>query len=884
MIGTKLAHYGITSHLGTGGMGEVYQATDSKLGRSVAIKLLPEAFARDADRLARFEREARVLASLNHPHIAAIYGLEESGGRKFLVMELAAGETLAVRISRGPIPVDEALKIAGQIAEALDAAHEKGVVHRDLKPANIKVTPDGHVKVLDFGLAKAFEGEAGNTNLSNSPTITMEATNAGVILGTAAYMSPEQAKGGTVDKRTDIFAFGVVLYEMLSGIPLHQGETISEVMAAVIKETPDLNRVPARVRPLLRSCLQKDPKQRLHDIGDAKLLLDISVPSAEYDSKPTRSRPLWMAIAALSSLAAIAVAALWIHQYLMPVLPVRFVVLPPVGGVIESAYSTAPQQLIAGAISPDGRKLAFPSKDVASGKIMMWVRSLDTILPVVIEQSEGSGGAMFWSPDSQSLAFFSQGMLKKTKIDGGPPQPLCAAPNGRGGTWNRDNTIVFAPNTSGVLYRCTEGGDAIPVTQLLQGQRAHTYPTFLPDGRHFTYFAAGPSDSVSGVYLGSLDSRVGTRLLAADSSAKYASPGYLLYVRKGTLLAQAFDGTKTLSDETIPLAESVSVVSSGSPSFSVSDNGTLTFRTGPGNQNLQLAWFDRKGTFLGSVDNPGGYRGVELSTKGNRIVTHRHDGSGGDALMGERDGPLHPLTFDSAQANSMPIWSPKGDQIVFSSLRNGMWGLYKKPSDGLGKEETLFESVPQKVPMSWSPNGNFIVYWVFNPKTNGDLWKLSLADNMTSPLIDSPFNESYAQISPSGNWIAYVSDNSNQSEVYVESFPAGQGRGRQQVSSGGGRYPRWSADGKELFYINLLNKMVAVKVNDTVPTWEQGVSETLFDSGISIISHIGGDYFTYAVRGDGQQFLIPRPPDTFKKDFTLSPITVVLHWTEMLKK
>jgi serine/threonine protein kinase/Tol biopolymer transport system component len=882
MIGTKLAHYEITSHLGTGGMGEVYQATDSKLGRSIAIKLLPEAFARDADRLARFEREARVLASLNHPHIAAIYGLEESGGRKFLVMELAPGETLAARISRGPIPLDEALKIAGQIAEALEAAHEKGVMHRDLKPANIKVTPDGHVKVLDFGLAKAFEGEAGSRSLSNSPTITMEATNAGVILGTAAYMSPEQAKGGTVDKRTDIFAFGVVLYEMLTGVPLHQGETISEVMASVIKETPDLNRVPARVLPLLRSCLQKDPKRRLHDIGDAKLLLEVSVPSAEPDSKPIRSRRLWMAVAALTSLAAIVLAALWIHQYLTPVVQVRFIVLPPAGGVFESFFSSSAQQLVTGVISPNGSKLAFPSRD-ASGKIMMWVRSLDTILPKEIPGTEESGGGGFWSPDSEWLAFFSQGRLKKVQVAGGIPQPLCNAPNGRGGTWNRDNTIVFAPNTEGVLYRCSEGGDAIAVTELLPGQDFHTYPAFLPDGHHFTYFAGGRSAAVSGVYLGSLESRVGKRLLAADSTAKYVSPGYLLFVRQGTLLAQAFDGTNAPTGGTIRLAESLPFASSGYGAFSVSDNGTLTFRTGPGTQNLQLAWFNRKGDFIGSVDKSGDYRGVDLSLAEHRIVTHRHEGNGGDVYMGESSGPLHPFTFDASQDNSMPIWSPKGDQIVFSSFRNGKWGLYKKPSNGSGKEERLVESEEKKVPMSWSQDGAFIVYWVLNPKTRGDLWKLSLADHSPpSPVIASQSNESQAQISPSGKWVAYVSDDLSLSEVYVESFPAGGTR--QQVSRGGGRYPRWSGDGKELFYINSVSKIVAVKVNDSVTTWVQGVSEELFDSLISTIFHNGGDYLAYAVQKDGQQFLIPRPPDTLKKDFTLSPITVVLHGTEMLKK
>jgi Tol biopolymer transport system component len=579
------------------------------------------------------------------------------------------------------------------------------------------------------------------------------------------------------------------------------------------------------------------------------------------------------------------VAALWIHQYLMPVLPVRFIVQPPAGGVIESIYSTAVQQLIAGAISPDGRKLAFPSKDLTSGKIMMWVRSLDTILPVAIPQSEESGGAMFWSPDSQSLAFFSQGKLNKVKVAGGHPQTLCDAPNGRGGTWNRDNTIVFAPNTVGVLYRVnSEGGDCDPVavTQLLNGQIFHTYPSFLPDGRHFTYFAGGTSASVSGVYLGSLDSLVGTRLLAADSSAKYASPGYLLFVRKGTLLAQAFDGTKIISDETIPLAESVSVVSSGSPSFSVSDNGTLTFRTGPGNQNLQLAWFDRKGTFLRSVDNPSGYRGVDLSPDGKRIATHRHDGNGGDVWIGERIGPLHPFTFDTAQDNSMPIWSPTGDQIAFSSLRNGKWGIYKKRSDGSGKEEMLVESDAQKAPMSWSPDGKFIVYWVLNPKTNGDLWKFSLAGHATSSLIDSRFNETSAQISTSGKWIAYVSDDTSRNEIYVQSFPNGEGK--RQVSTDGGRYPRWSADGKGLFYANSVGKMISVKVNDSGPTFEQGASEVLFDSGISTITHAGGNYLSYAVQGDGQQFLIPRPPDTFNPDFTLSPLTVVLHWTEMLKK
>ena len=561
MIGTRLGHYEITSHLGSGGMGDVYQATDTKLGRSTAIKLLPEAFARDAERVARFDREARILASLNHPHIAAIYGLEESGTRKFLVMELVGGETLAARIARGPVPMNEALGLAKQIAEALETAHEKGVMHRDLKPANIKVTPDGQVKVLDFGLAKAFEGDAGQADLSNSPTMSMAATNAGVIFGTAAYMSPEQAKGRTnLDKRTDIFAFGAVLYEMLTGRQAFAGETVQEILARVMEREPDWSLLPSnlspQIRQLLRRCLEKDLKTRRRDMGDVRVEIEqalaesgVRVSVAPAGPSQRSARFAW-SVAALAVIAAGVLAVLHFRAAPIESAETRVDIIAPVTSD-PSAF----------AISPDGRRLIFAGAD--NDVVRLWLRPLDSTTAQPLAGTEGATFP-FWSPDSKSVGFFADGKLKRIDIGGGLPLTLAATGTSRGGTWSSDGVIVFAPTSAGALFRvAASGGEAVAVTKLVPPQENHWYPDFIPGGHQFLFYIEGPPD-VAGIYRGSIDSQDIKRVTAADTAGFLTPDGWLLYLRQGTLVARRFDpASGDVSGDPVVVAASVPTNSAG---------------------------------------------------------------------------------------------------------------------------------------------------------------------------------------------------------------------------------------------------------------------------------------------------------------------------------
>ena len=866
-------------------MGDVYQATDSKLGRSVAIKLLPEAFARDTDRVARFEREARVLASLNHPNIAAIHGFEDSGGRKFLVMELVDGETLAERIKRGPIPVEEALWIAKQTCEALESAHEKGVIHRDLKPANIKITPDGKVKVLDFGLAKAYEANPSNASLSNSPTMaSMGATNAGVILGTAAYMSPEQAKGRTVDKRTDIFAFGCVLYEMLTGQRAFDGEDLTEILSRVLQREPDWTKLPAsvpsRVRELLRLCLEKNVRNRRSDAADVRLDIEQALNEPANATLPPPTRLSWTT--ALSIFTTIALATFLFYERrfagTQEAEAIRFSISTPEKAAFESVSGAA----LAGSISPDGRRLAFTAKD-AAGKTLVWIRPLDALIPQPLTGTE-DGDMPFWSPDSRWVGFFAHGKLKKVDVAGGPPLILCDAPDGRGGTWNREDTILFAPSYLSGLHRVNSAGGEPTVVG--PRQTLSRFPFFLPDGNHFVFFMQGSTDS-GGIYIGALDSSDSQRLVAADGAAIYALPGYLLFVRQGTLLAQPFDSVKLkTTGDPVRIADSVPSDLYSSP-FSVSETGVLAYRTGPVSQDLQLAWYDRSGKLLETVGLPGRYVGVDLSPDGKRLAAHRHDGDGGDLWVFEPRGDMWRLTFNPTQDNSMPIWSPDGTRIVFGSFRNEKWGIYQKASNGTGAEELLVESVQPKVPMAWSPDGKSIVYNVIDPKTNADQWLLPLTGyRKPVALLNTPFAEAHTQISPNGKWMAYRSNREGKFEVYVKPFPVGEGG--WQVSTGGAHFPRWRADGKEIFYFTQTGggRVMAASVNGDGETFDVvGVPKELFDSGYVHHNHAGSLYYhTFAVSPDGQRFLIPRPASNLQGASEAAPITIVLNWTAMLKK
>jgi eukaryotic-like serine/threonine-protein kinase len=613
-------------------MGDVYQATDTRLGRSVAIKLLPDAFTRDADRVARFEREARAFASLNHSNIAAIHGLEESGERKFLVMELVEGETLEERIAQGPIPVSEALTIAKQIAEALEAAHEKGIIHRDLKPANVKITPDGKVKVLDFGLAKAFEPEAAHAKLSHSPTLSMAATNAGVILGTAAYMSPEQAKGRTVDRRTDIFAFGCVLFEMLTGRQAFAGDDVAEILARVLEREPDWtllpSGVPPRIRELLRLCLEKNAKNRRSDAADVRIDIDraLTEPAAATPiaAPPRGSRLPWIAAALFgaTTIAALAVA-------LRPSTP-----QPEMRVEINTPATISPLQF---ALSPDGLKLAFVAGGVGSERL--WVRLLDK---TDAQPLAGTDGAQypFWSPDSRSIAYFASGKLYRIDTAGGPPQALADAPAGRGGTWNRAGAIVFAPAALGPLMRVgVLNKELRPVTKIDAPRSAnHRWPQFLPDGHHFLFYAP-----VNGIYLGTLDVGDPKRLTQSDTGGAYLEPGWLVYVQEGILVAQRLDIERgELTGDPVTLANSVGIDGNlEQAGFSVSTDGLVAYR-GAGVQPLQLNWYDRTGKAAGTAGEPDAndLNYPALSPDGRRIAVSRTVQNNRDLWLWTSSGAL----------------------------------------------------------------------------------------------------------------------------------------------------------------------------------------------------------------------------------------------------
>jgi len=898
MIPQTIAHYRITAKIGEGGMGEVYRATDTKLGREVAIKVLPEAFAQDADRMARFAREAQVLASLNHPNIAAIYGVEE----RALVMELVEGPTLS-----GPMAIEEALPIARQIAEALEYAHEKNVVHRDLKPANIKVTPDGRVKVLDFGLAKALSSESVRGDPASSPTLTMRATVAGVIMGTAAYMSPEQARGAVTDKRADIWAFGVVFYEMLTGRQMFAGDTISDTLAAVLRADFDWAALPPEtppaIRRLLRRCLERDRKRRLCDIGDARLEIEEALAAPESPA-PSPSAPLrassrvrwWLAGVSLAALAGLAVAVVHFSETAPEAVPVRFQIPLP-----EKTQLAIGSRL---AVSPDGRWLAFNALG-ADGKFQIWVRSLDSLEARPLAGTEGAA-CVFWSPDSRWIAFGADGKLKKIEAGGGPPQTLCNTPVAlTGGAWNRDGDILFSGlGSGGGLLRVSQAGGAVSTVTTLDRSRlesAHGLPQFLPDNRHFLYFALSSVPENYAVCVATLDGKEAKRILSTGAQAVYvplsAKPssakneeGHLLFLREGTLLAQPFDSRSLmLTGDAFPIAEQVwSYRTFGV--FSASRNGVLAYRAGTRQAYPQLTWFDREGKPLGDLGPSADYTDVTLSRDGRLVAVSQSDPQGNRDIwnVNVARGVFTRFTFDPAPETA-PVWSPDASRLVFASGRDGPDNLYQKETGGTRNEETLLKSNLPKRPLDWSSDGQFLIYGVTDPTTKADLWILPLeGDRKPRPFLQTPYNEAQAQFSPgppgAPRWVAYTSDESGRPQIYVQPFGEGASGagGKFQVSTGaGGVQPRWRADGKELYYIaNESMNLMAVEVK-TSPGFETGIPRALFTTRI-YGSALGSSAFRYAVAPDGKRFLIDtetRGEETFS-----APITVVLNWNAGSRK
>jgi serine/threonine protein kinase/Tol biopolymer transport system component len=860
--GTKLGSYEIVAPLGVGGMGEVYRAKDTKLGREIALKVLPSDFSSDAERMARFSREAQVLASLNHHNIASIYGLEDSSGVQGLVMELVEGPTLADRIARGAIPLDEALGIAKQIAEALDYAHDRGIIHRDLKPANIKITPDGKVKILDFGLAKALEENPATADISTSPTLTIGATKAGIILGTAAYMSPEQARGKSVDRRADIWSFGAVLFEMLSGKQAFGGETVSDTLAAVIKDDPDWNVLPGdtpqAVIRLIKRCMTKDPKQRLRDIGEARITIEnvLAGTSAEIvatnslsTQSPSRAKLPW-AIAGIATI--LLVAALWIAHPWAPrgTQPItRLAITIP-----------ADQQLVFPdtpimAISHDGRNLVYVAQQGAVSQL--YLRSLGDAEAKPIPGTAGALGP-FFSPDGQWIAFFAGKKLMKISVGGGTPVTLADAPNNRGGSWGSDNKIVFSADfTAGLSRVSSEGGkpEVITTPDVAKEERTHRWPEVLPNAQG-VIFSIGSTKSPGNYDNGEvavLSFKTGktTILVQTANMARYISSGHIVYTQAGVLLAAPFDADKLeLTGQPVPVLAGVGGdVSSGAGYWAVSDDGTLvnvTRSVRPPNQNLVI--MDRKGkpTILPLPPRP--YNLPRFSPDGRKLAFSVGAGWGGNNDVWTYDlasNNLNRLTFgDNA---GYPLWSPDGKQIAFQSNPNGV-SIDIKSADGSGQDRVLVPPINYaQLPESWSSDGKLIAFVRVNPSQ--DLFVVPADGHGQAEEFQNTVSS--PSFSPDTKWMAYSSPETGDMNIFVREFP-GPG-GKHQISTDYGASPKWTKKGKELIYLNG-DKVMAVDV-ETQGSFHASAPHLLFELAQDNYDVRTLPAVNYDVTADGEKFV-----------------------------
>jgi serine/threonine protein kinase/Tol biopolymer transport system component len=926
--GFRIGHYEITGLLGSGGMGEVYRATDTNLKREVAVKVLLPSPAVNRERLARLQREAEVLASLNHPNIAAIYGLEEMvlppaeaepgqeagppGPVKALIMELVEGPTLAERLGtsaefevqsakevrsgesvkevesaklaksgRGtPLPIDEALAVARQVAEALEAAHDRGVVHRDLKPANIKLRPDGVAKVLDFGLAKPLSetGAVQGVSQSELPTMTLQAvTQPGMILGSAAYMSPEQARGREADRRSDIWAFGCVLFEMLTGTRAFQGGDLSETLAAVIRSEPDWSllprETPASIRRLLRRCLTKDRRARLADASTLRLEIDDArtepAPVAAPATSLRRERLVWAAAALALAVAAAWAAAVALRPAARPA-EVRFTIaMPP---------NTLEHPL---AVSPDGRRIAFVA--LAEGRPRVWVHTMDGRPSRWLEGTDGAEQRVFWSPDNASIGFFAEGRLKRVDVESGAVQTLADARRGAGGSWSRNGIILFSPTTQGEIYRVSQGGGtAVPVTRIEAPGARHVAPQFLPDGRHFLFFVLGSPDR-RGVYVADLeDPMTPTRLLTdVDASAVYVNSGHLLFTRGGALFAQRFDpGRRALVGEPWQVAESVHAdQTQGQLVLSASDEGTIIYR--PENYEAferRLVWLDRAGKEIRRIDDhdPVNTNHMALSPDGRRLAVSRDS----IWLLDLERGFLSRFTSERTNPDNLgfPLWSPDGLGLVYTSFRDGVRNIYERALSGT--DEALLVSSPgSKSAHDWSPDGRLLLYRDVDPQSGFDLWTVPVereppADDASTaagpegaqwrlripdgqkpmPVARTAASEVNGQFSPDGRWVTYESDESGRFEIYIQPF--GREGPRQRVSIEGGTQARWKPGGAELYFIAPDQQLMAVEIDLSAAggPLEIDVPRPLFPVRVTDDGVTTG--YRYVVSRDGQRFLV----------------------------
>ena len=896
--GTKLGPYEILTPLGAGGMGEVYRARDTRLGREVAIKVLPQHLSSDTDLKQRLEREAKAIASLNHPHICTFHDIGSQDGLDYLVMEHLEGETLADRLQRGALPLEEALKIGIQVAEALDKAHARGIVHRDLKPGNIMLTKNGP-KLMDFGLAKSSPGMSpapGSGALTPStPTMSVAALSAsaspltqkGTVVGTFQYMAPEVLQGNEADARSDIFSFGCMLYEMVTGRRAFDGKSQFSVLGAILDKEPErISSVrpnsPPRLDETVRGCLAKNPEQRYGCMHDVKLQLEALAAGPQADAaqiKPSSmdSRLPW-GIAAIAALLALAAFGAYLLKSPESTPVIRSSILPPAGTSFVTMVPGAGPPVL----SPDGTRIAFTARDEKS-KVLLYVRPLSSLTAQPLNGTDDATYP-FWSPDGREIGFFGESKLKTIHADGGPPQVVCDVTGARGGAWSKDGTIVFTPATSSVLFRVpVAGSKPEPASQFdaTRGENSHRFPVFLPDGKHFFYWARtarGAQDNL--LYLGELGSLRAKPLLKSDTMGEYAS-GHLLFVRDQTLMAQPFDpNSLALSGEPQPLVEHIVMnPASSRPLFSASANGRLIYQSGLTSGGWILLFADRTGKQIASLAQTGRYLGPSLSPDGTRVATAIYEGAQGIGdiwIFDVTRGTSTRLTFGPA-SQALPKWSFDGKTVYYMSNAKGAPHIYSKATDGSGTEQTVVET-PDAIeyPSAASPDGRYLVYErkVISSQSGFHLWALLLeGEAKPFPIVQSAFDERRAAISTDGKWMAYDNDESGRREVYITPFPGGGAK--WQVSTAGGTIPKWRKDGKELFFLDNADNIMAVDVAVSGNAIRLGAPHVLFQA-------VGTqrDAGAYDVNADGTKFLI----NSGNLKEGTEPFTLVQNWPAELKK
>jgi eukaryotic-like serine/threonine-protein kinase len=876
----RLGNYELLSLLGAGGMGQVYRARDVRLSRSVAIKMLRGDAADIVELRERFEREARAVASLNHPHICTLYDIGCEDSVDYLVMELVEGETLGNLLEKGALSADQAVLYAIQIADALDQAHRRGVVHRDLKPGNIMVTKAG-VKMLDFGLAKLQP--ISTAELTGTDISTRFLSREGTVLGTPQYMSPEQLRGRAADARTDIFALGVVLYEMIAGRRAFEGGCEADVAAAILSSQPPSlmstqRGVPPPLDHVVKRCLAKDPDERWQTARDAMLELEWIGEAPALPSGPAGAPSRWQRLGwPMAALLAVMLAFLAILYLRRPAPPWlregRFAVSVPVGASLEDS---------APVLSPDGSQLAFIATQ--DGQRRLWIRRLDSLAVQALPGTEGASGP-FWSPQGNAIGFFSGGKLKEINVSGGGPQVLCDAMAGRGGTWNREGVIVFASSVSDGLYRISAaGGEPVPVTTLNPArlENSHRWPKFLPDGRHFLYYIRSGKAETQGIFLGTLNAQSTSAdrrpLLNVDSNAEYVpmrNPGgLLLFVRERGLIAQPFDADRLrTTGEPFLIVENVSGLKNDAAAcFSASENGVLAFGDFPSPQS-KLIRFDRLGRRLTEMLEPGPYMRVRLSPNEKQAAVYTMNPLKGAAeiWLVELSHGLQTRFTTGRTGEMYPVWSPDGRRIAFSSLRDGVYNLYQKASAGTGVEELLVKSNVSKWPVDWSRDGRFILYQVDDPKTHTDIWVLALTgERRPFQLLGTEFVERNARFSPEGRWVAYASNETGQFEIYVLSFP--DSSVKRRISINGGDRPVWRGDGMELFYVMPGGELMAAPMKAN-PGLEVGAAKRILGA-VSLEPSSVVTWTNYDVAAEGQQFLAA----ISVKRTSPAPITIIMNW------